>query len=39
MFLRADAAGEAKDANGDAPLTWASWYARPDAILRRLCHG
>ena len=25
--------------NGDSPLSWASWYARPDSILRRLCYG
>jgi ankyrin repeat protein len=30
---------EAKDANGDSPLGWASWYLRPDTILRKLCYG
>jgi uncharacterized protein len=39
MLLRAGAELEAKDVNGDTPLSWASWYTRPDAILRRLCHG
>lgn len=39
LLLAAGAAREAKDANGDTPLAWASWYARPDAILRRLCYG
>ncbi len=39
MLLDAGAAREAKDINGDTPLTWASWHLRPDAILRRLCHG
>jgi ankyrin repeat protein len=39
VLLRAGAARDAKDANGDTPLTWASWYARPDSILRRLCYG
>ncbi len=29
----------AKDANGDTPLSWASWYARPNDILRKLCYG
>jgi hypothetical protein len=29
----------AKDMNGDSPLCWASWYGRPDSILRRLCYG
>jgi hypothetical protein len=27
------------DANGDSPLSWASWHLRPDSILRMLCHG
>ena len=39
LLLGAGAAREAKDMNGDTPLGWASWYARPDAILRRLCYG
>lgn len=39
LLLDAGAAREAKDMNGDTPLSWASWYARPDAILRRLCYG
>jgi hypothetical protein len=30
---------DAKDVNGDSPLTWASWHLRPDAILRMLCYG
>ena len=38
LLLDAGAAREAKDMNGDTPLSWASWYARPDAILRRLCY-
>lgn len=38
-LLGAGASREAKDANGDTPLGWASWYARPDSILRRLCYG
>ena len=38
-LLGAGAAREAKDANGDTPLSWASWYVRPDSILRRLCYG
>ncbi len=29
---------DARDANGDSPLTWGSWHGRPPAILRRLCH-
>jgi palmitoyltransferase len=38
-LLSAGATLEAKDMNGDTPLSWASWYCRPDAILRRLCYG
>ena len=39
LLLRAGAVREAKDAHGDTPLSWASWYVRPDPILRRLCYG
>lgn len=39
MLLDAGARIDAKDANGDSPLSWASWYARPDSILRKLCYG
>jgi ankyrin repeat protein len=39
MLLDAGAKLEAKDMNGDSPLSWGSWYARPDSILRMLCHG
>ena len=39
LLLQAGAAREAKDMNGDTPLAWASWYVRPDAVLRRLCYG
>jgi len=39
LLLAAGASREARDMNGDTPLAWASWYARPDAILRRLCYG
>lgn len=39
MLLDAGANLEAKDMNGDSPLSWASWYARPDSILRKLCYG
>jgi ankyrin repeat protein len=27
------------DAQGDTPLSWASWHLRPGAILRLLAHG
>lgn len=39
MLLDAGAVVDAKDMNGDSPLGWASWYLRPDAILRQLCYG
>jgi ankyrin repeat protein len=39
LLLDHGANREAKDANGDSPLAWASWYGRPDTILRRLCYG
>jgi len=39
MLLDAGATIDAKDMNGDSPLTWASWYLRPDSILRKLCYG
>ena len=39
LLLDAGAIKEAKDANGDSPLAWASWHRRPDAILRKLCYG
>jgi ankyrin repeat protein len=39
LLLAAGASREAKDIHGDTPLAWASWYARPDTVLRRLCHG
>ena len=29
---------DAKDANGDSPLSWGSWHLRPD-YLRKLCYG
>lgn len=38
-LLAAGAVIDARDAHGDTPLGWASWHQRPDAILRRLCHG
>jgi len=39
MLLDAGARLEMKDVNGDTPLSWGSWYGRPDRILRRLCYG
>ncbi|MFN0006625.1 MAG: ankyrin repeat domain-containing protein [Planctomycetota bacterium] len=39
LLIEAGARLDARDANGDSPLGWASWHLRPDAILRKLCHG
>jgi ankyrin repeat protein len=39
LLLSAGARIDAKDMNGDSPLSWASWYLRPDPILRMLCYG
>ena len=39
LLLDAGATIDAKDANGDSPLSWASWYSRPVPILRKLCYG
>jgi ankyrin repeat protein len=39
LLLDAGARIDAKDMNGDSPLTWASWYRRPDSLLRKLCYG
>lgn len=38
-LLAAGGDRERKDANGDTPLTWASWARRGSAILRLLCYG
>lgn len=37
LLLDAGADVAARDANGDSPLAWASWYTRPDGVLRLLC--
>ena len=39
LLLDAGATVDAKDMNGDSPLTWASWHLRPVSILRKLCYG
>ncbi len=39
LLLAAGARIDARDANGETPLSWASWYGRPDTILRSLCYG
>jgi ankyrin repeat protein len=30
---------DARDANGETPLSWASWHLRPRPILRLLTYG
>jgi len=39
LLVDAGAIINATDANGDTPLSWASWHLRPAAILRLLCYG
>jgi ankyrin repeat protein len=39
LLKGAGAIADAKDANGDTPLSWASWYGRPTPILRELLYG
>jgi ankyrin repeat protein len=39
MLLNEGAIVDARDINGDTPLSWASWHLRPRAILRKLAHG
>lgn len=39
MLLDAGAIVDARDMNGETPLSWGSWYKRPDTILRKLCYG
>ena len=39
LLLDAGARIDAKDANGDSPLTWASWHLCPYSVLRKLLYG
>ena len=39
LLIDAGPAIDAKDAHGDTPLSWASWYLRPTPILRELLYG
>jgi ankyrin repeat protein len=39
LLLNAAAQIDARDAIGDTPLSWASWYQRPNTILRLLLYG
>jgi hypothetical protein len=36
LLLSAGASKEARDMNGDFPVTWASWHRRPGNILQKL---
>jgi ankyrin repeat protein len=38
-LLDAGAKRDVLDVNGDSPLSWASWYLRPGAVLAQLCYG
>jgi ankyrin repeat protein len=39
MLKEAGAIIDAKDANGETPLSWGSWYGRPTPVLRELLYG
>ena len=38
LMLDHGADKEARDANGDSPLSWASWHLRPGAVLQLLAY-
>lgn len=38
-LIDAGAKVDARDANGDTPLTWASWHLRPRSVLKKLVYG
>ncbi len=39
MLKEAGAILDAKDMNGETPLSWGSWYGRPTPVLRELLYG
>ena len=39
LLLKAGAVIDAKDMNGESPLSWGSWYGRSAPVLRLLCYG
>lgn len=39
LLLEAGADKGRKDANGDSPITWASWHLRPGSVLALLAYG
>ena len=39
ILLEAGADPSTKDANGDTPISWGSWYLRPSNVLGLLLYG
>ena len=39
MLKEAGAIIDVRDVNGETPLSWASWYGRPNPVLRELLYG
>jgi ankyrin repeat protein len=39
ILLEAGADPSTKDANGDTPISWASWHLRPSSVLSLLTYG
>lgn len=39
LLIDAGAPLDLRDANGDTPLSWASWASRDASVLHLLCHG
>ncbi|HEY3742411.1 MAG TPA: ankyrin repeat domain-containing protein [Bryobacteraceae bacterium] len=39
MLIDAGAKVDVVDMNGESPLSWGSWYGRPDSLLRKLLYG
>lgn len=39
LLIDAGAKVDVLDMNGESPLSWGSWYGRPDSILRKLLYG
>ena len=39
LLLDTGAKLDAKDINGDSPLSWASWHLRSDSVLRKLLYN
>ena len=39
LLKNAGAIVDARDVHGETPLSWASWYGRPNPVLRELLYG